>query len=64
MLPGSAELLYPAQLGISTSMCKKFPLMRNPPAPLLFLYLNITLLNGKIRFWLIKLSIQYLTEQP
>ncbi|KAF1083657.1 MAG: hypothetical protein GQF41_0435 [Candidatus Rifleibacterium amylolyticum] len=32
-LPDSAELLYPAQLSISTSLCKKFSLMRNPPAP-------------------------------
>ncbi|KAF1083265.1 MAG: hypothetical protein GQF41_0043 [Candidatus Rifleibacterium amylolyticum] len=33
-MPGSAELLYPAQLGISTSLCKKFPRLRNPTAPL------------------------------
>ncbi|KAF1079956.1 MAG: hypothetical protein GQF41_3854 [Candidatus Rifleibacterium amylolyticum] len=32
-LPGSAELLNPAQLCISTSVCKKFPLLGSLPAP-------------------------------
>ncbi len=39
-VPGSAELLYPAQLCISTSLCKKFSRLRNLPAPL-FCLLNL-----------------------